>query len=114
MNQRALFAAKQREHGYPWDEHVLRATLRSRRRTLGHVEVAARTRMCLAYTYASPAKEGHWDRLLWARETGAIGIQRLAKGGRFIVLQRARRRGCPWDEWTCAHAAKKCHLDVLK
>jgi len=34
--------------------------------------------------------------------------------GRLEVLRWARARDCPWDERTCAWAAKGGHLDVLK
>ena len=30
------------------------------------------------------------------------------------MLQWARANGCPWDEDTCASAAKRGHLEVLK
>jgi len=29
-------------------------------------------------------------------------------------LRWAREHDCPWDEWTCAYAAKGGHLEVLK
>ena len=30
------------------------------------------------------------------------------------MLQWARENGCPWDEMTCAGAAKGGHLEVLQ
>ena len=30
------------------------------------------------------------------------------------MLQWARAQGCPWHEWTCAHAADGSHLVVLQ
>ena len=30
------------------------------------------------------------------------------------MLQWARQHGCPWDETTCAFAARGGHLDVLR
>jgi hypothetical protein len=30
------------------------------------------------------------------------------------MLKWARENGCPWDKWTCSHAAKGGHLEVLK
>ena len=30
------------------------------------------------------------------------------------MLKWARENDCPWDEWTCANAAKGGHLEVLK
>jgi hypothetical protein len=35
-------------------------------------------------------------------------------GGHLHVLQWARDHGCPWDEWTCAHAAYGGHLHILQ
>ena len=29
------------------------------------------------------------------------------------MLKWARENGCPWDGWTCAHAARGGHLGVL-
>ncbi len=29
-------------------------------------------------------------------------------------MKWARENGAPWDEWTCAFAARGGHLDVLK
>ncbi len=31
-----------------------------------------------------------------------------------MVLQWAHSQGCPWDEWTCAYAAREGHLEVLQ
>jgi hypothetical protein len=30
------------------------------------------------------------------------------------LLKWARTNHCPWNEWTCSHAAKKGNLDMLK
>ena len=35
-------------------------------------------------------------------------------GGQLSVLQWVRENGCPWDVWTCSHAAGWGHLEVLK
>ena len=34
--------------------------------------------------------------------------------GHLEVLKYARENGCPWDETTCAAAAKNGHLETLK
>jgi hypothetical protein len=36
------------------------------------------------------------------------------EGGHLKTLQWARANGCPWDEWTCAHAAIGGHLEMLQ
>ena len=30
------------------------------------------------------------------------------------MLKALRAEGCPWDKWTCSHAAAGGHLEVLK
>jgi hypothetical protein len=35
-------------------------------------------------------------------------------GGHLEVLKWARAKDCPWDEKTCAYAAKGGHLEVVK
>jgi len=52
---------------------------------------------------------GHLDVLRWAREQHHPWDEETcaaaARGGHLEVLQWARRRGCPWGEGTCADAA---------
>ena len=56
--------------------------------------------------------------LAWARDRGCPWDERTcayaAKGGHLVVLEWARASGCPWDERTCAYAAEGGHLEVLK
>ena len=56
--------------------------------------------------------------LQWARAYGCPWNERTcaaaAKGGHFEVLQRARAHGCPWDALTCTNAALGGHLAVLQ
>jgi len=53
---------------------------------------------------------GHLEVLKWARENGCPWDEETcayaAKGGHLEVLKWARENGCPWDEWTCAYAAR--------
>ena len=37
-----------------------------------------------------------------------------AKGGHLECLKYSHEKGCPWDEWTCSEAAKGGHLECLK
>ena len=37
-----------------------------------------------------------------------------AKGCHLEVLKWARANGCPWNKWTCANAAEAGHLEILK
>ena len=39
---------------------------------------------------------------------------RAAKGGHLEVLKWAREHDCPWNEWTCARAAFSAPLEVLQ
>ncbi len=61
---------------------------------------------------------GHLSLLQWARENACPWNQDTcalaAKGGHLPLLQWARENGCPWDEYTCALAAKGGHLPLLK
>ena len=37
-----------------------------------------------------------------------------AKHGFFHILQYLRENGCPWDGWTCAYAARANNLEILE
>jgi hypothetical protein len=37
-----------------------------------------------------------------------------ARGGHLEVLKRVREHDCPWDRWTCTDAAQSGQLEVLK
>jgi hypothetical protein len=55
--------------------------------------------------------------LKWARENDCPWDEETcacaAKGGHLEVLKWVRENDCPWDEWTCAWAALGGHLEVL-
>ena len=37
-----------------------------------------------------------------------------ARNGHFDILKVARENGCPWDSITCANAARNEHYEILK
>ena len=59
---------------------------------------------------ANAAGGGHLEVLKWARANGCPWDEATcawaAKYGHLEVLKWARENGCPWDEWTCANAAR--------
>ena len=65
-----------------------------------------------------PLTGGHLEVLQWAHQNecpwNEYTCSHAAKGGHLEVLQWARQNGCPWDEGTCAYAAEGGHLEVLK
>jgi len=62
------------------------------------------------------ASVGALKLLQWARANGCpwdeMTCANAARGGHLTVLHRAN--GCPWDEMTCANAARGGHLTVLQ
>jgi hypothetical protein len=56
--------------------------------------------------------------LQWARVNGCpwdeYTCMHAAQGGHLAVLRWARGNGCPWDALTCTHAAFGGHLSVLQ
>ena len=37
-----------------------------------------------------------------------------ARGGNWELAKWLRGESCPWDEWTCHHAAEQGHVEVLR
>ena len=58
------------------------------------------------------------ERLAWARGKGCrwdvFTCAYAARGGHLAALQWARMHGCRWDTTTCGAAAKGGHLEVLR
>jgi len=58
------------------------------------------------------------SRLQWARSNGCPWDERTcacaARNGHLEVLQWSRANGCPWDWRTCDDAARNGHLEVLQ
>ncbi len=73
---------------------------------------------CTASFTTAVVVGGHLEVLQWARSQGCPWDEdtcaHAARGGHLEVLEWAREQGCPWDEWTCAYAARGGHLEVLK
>ena len=70
-------------------------------------------------TLTSLIKEGTpLSTLQWVYEQGCpwdeMTCARAAKEGHLDVLKWLREKGCPWDARTCSGAAKGGHFDVLK
>jgi len=61
---------------------------------------------------------GSVERLAWAKTNGCPWNEwtcaYAARGGRVEIVMWAREHDCPWNEWTCAYAAAGGHLEVLK
>jgi hypothetical protein len=61
---------------------------------------------------------GSVERLAWAKANGCPWDERTcasaARGGFLEVLRWAREHHCPWDWRTCASAARGGHLHVLR
>jgi hypothetical protein len=61
---------------------------------------------------------GSVERLAWAKANGCPWDEETcasaARGGFLEVLRWAREHRCPWDWSTCASAARGGHLDVLR
>jgi hypothetical protein len=43
-----------------------------------------------------------------------VDVRFRGEGGHLEILKWARENGCPWNELTCASAARGGHLTVLK
>ena len=61
---------------------------------------------------------GHLAVLQWARAKACPWDEQTcalaARNGHLAVLQWARAKGCPWDKRTCSYAAESGHLAVLR
>ena len=74
------------------------------------------------WTCVYAASRGHFEVFKWAVENGCPWDRttymnfccRAAKGGLLEMLKWARANGCPWDEDTCAQAAERGELEVLR
>ena len=86
-----------------------------------HAVVVSSDLPCAGITEGAPLRVtefcGTVDRLAWAKANGCPWNERTcalaARGGRIEVLKWAREHHCPWDEDTCASAAEWKHLEVL-
>ncbi len=75
----------------------------------------------MACTITEAARYGHLGVVQWASANGCpwdgMSLLFAIMGGQLAVLQWMVQNGCPWgewNEWACAHAARKGHLDILK
>ena len=76
----------------------------------------ARVKMMLGVLKSSPIviKGSEGDTKVPLEKFQKLLCALSATGGHLIVLKWARAHGCPWDEGTCAYAAKNGHFEVLE
>ena len=105
-----------RANGAPWDEWTCAYAARG-----GHLEVLqwARANGCPwdERTCAEPRVAATWRCCSGRARTALRGTRDLRQcrgGGHLEVLKWARANGAPWDERTCADAARGGHLEVLQ
>ena len=65
------------------------------------------------------ALSGHLELVQWLCGEGGFKMDErvmsgAARGGNLELVQWLRGEGCPWDHWTCYHAAWNGHLEVLR
>jgi hypothetical protein len=101
------------------DPTALALLARVRRRW--HVVVVSSGLPCAGTTEGAPLRVtefcGTVERLAWAKANGCPWNERTcafaARGGRIEVLMWAREHECPWNKRMCEAAAWGGHLDVL-
>ena len=64
------------------------------------------------------AEKGNLEMIIWARKKGCpwdtYTCSSAAGNGHLETLKWARENGCPWDTHTCSWAAENGHLETLE
>ncbi|CAB9529890.1 ankyrin repeat protein [Seminavis robusta] len=103
-------------HGCPWDASTIYEIA-----IHGNLKMLewAQQRGCPWHVYAKRQLDmGNWKSCSGRMRMGVHRIEELAnlllEGGHLGILQWAYENGCPWDETTCAAAARGGHFEILK